>query len=91
MALIEQNNSSGLFEREQMNLTSTIVGRLPDPNDPTISWVVEERGTTTISYYSKPSNSVVRQQSVQGTARFWLVKIGDHYLIADVLITPEST
>ena len=91
VALIQQNNSSGLFEREQMNLTSTAVGRLSDPNDPTISWAVEERGITTISYYSKASKSLVRQQRVQGIARFWLARVGDHYLIADVLITPEST
>ncbi len=86
-ALIAQNNAAGVFEREQIKLDSIVVGRLPDPNVPSIAWVVEERGTAMISYLSKSSNALVRQQSLRATARFWLLKSGGHYVIADVQIT----
>jgi hypothetical protein len=88
-ALIAQNNAAGLFEREQIKFDAIIVGRLPDPNDPSIAWMVEERGIGTIFFYSKSSNALVKQQSVKFTSRFWLVKIGDRYLIADALVRSE--
>ncbi len=89
-ALIVQNNAAGLFEREQMKLDSVVVGRLPDPNDSTIAWMVEERGTATISYYSKSNNSLVRQLSMKAIARFWLLKVGGRYLVADVQIISQA-
>lgn len=89
-ALIAQNNAAGVFEREQVKLDSIVVGRLPDPNDPSIVWVVEERGTAMISYLSKSTNALVRQQSLQATAKFWLLKGEGHYVIADVQITSTA-
>jgi hypothetical protein len=84
--LISQNNSAGVFEREQVKLESVVVGRLSDPNDASIVWMVEERGTGTITYVSKSTQAVVRSQSVSFTSRFWLTKVGDRYLIADALV-----
>ncbi len=88
-ALITQNNSAGLFEREQVKLDSAVAGRLADPNDPSITWMVEEHGSGTIDYLSKSSSTVVRHQSVRFTSRFWLLKIGDRYVIADALVETE--
>jgi len=88
-ALITQNNSAGLFEREQIRLDAITVGRLPDPNDPSIVWMVEERGVGTIFFFSKGTNGLSRHESVKFTSRFWLVKMGDRYLIADALVRSE--
>lgn len=88
-ALITQNNTAGLFEREQVKLDSAVAGRLADPNDPSITWMVEEHGSGTIDYLSKSSSTVVRRQSVRFTSRFWLLKIGDRYVIADALVETE--
>ncbi len=88
-ALIAQNNSAGVFEREQIRLDAIVVGRLADPNDPSITWSVEERGQATISFYSKSTKAFVRQQSLKFIAKYWLQKVGERYLIADVLINSE--
>jgi hypothetical protein len=88
--LIAQNNTAGLFEREQVKLDSAVAGRLPDPNDPSITWMVEEHGTGTIYYLSKSGGTVVRQQTVRFTSRFWLLKLGDRYLITDALVATHS-
>ncbi len=88
-ALIARNNAAGVFEREQIKLVSITVGHLVDPNDSSIVWAVEERGSATISDYAKGTNALVRQQSIRVTATFWLEKVGGHYLIADVQIKSE--
>ena len=85
-ALIAQNNSAGVFERESVKLDSVVVGRLADPNDPSIVWMVEEQGTGTITYVSKSTQATVRSESVRFSSRFWLTKVGGHYLIADALV-----
>jgi hypothetical protein len=88
-ALIAQNNSAGVIERENVRLDSVAVGRLGDPNDPSIVWMVEEHGTGTITYVSKSTQAVLRSQSVRFTSRFWLTKIGGQYLISDALVQSE--
>ncbi len=85
-ALIAQNNSAGVFERESVRLDSVVVGRLADPNDPSIVWMVEEQGSGIITYVSKSTQAAVRSESVRFSSRFWLTKVGDHYLIADALV-----
>lgn len=89
VALISQNNAAGLFEREQIKLEDIRVGRLADPNDSSIVWMVEERGMGTISYYAKSTGSLVKQQTLRFDAKYWLQKVGEHYLIADVLISAQ--
>jgi hypothetical protein len=85
-ALIAQNNSAGVFERESVRLDSVVVGRLADPNDPSIVWMVEEQGSGVITYVSKSTQAAVRSESVRFSSRFWLTKVGGHYLIADALV-----
>jgi len=87
--LISQNNAQGIFERQRTKLDSIVVGRLRDPNDPSITWAVQERGTATIAYYSKSSSTLLKTESTRATATFWLVKVGERYLIADAQITSE--
>lgn len=88
-ALIARNNAAGVFEREQIKLDSVRVGHLADPNDSSIVWAVEERGSGMISDYSKSTNGLVRQQSLRFVATYWLEKVGARYLIADVQIKSE--
>ncbi len=88
-ALIAKNNASGLIERQQVKLDSILVGRLSDPNDPSIVWMVEERGAGTISRYSKSTGALVSQEAVRFTARFWLVNLSGRYLIADAQVASE--
>ena len=89
VALISQNNAAGLFEREQINLDSVVAGRLADPNDSSITWMVEEHGSGVINYLSQTDNSLLRQQAVRFSSRFWLVKVGDRYVIADALVQSQ--
>ncbi len=88
-ALIAGNNAQGIYERSQNRFDSVEVGRLPDPNDPSISWAVREKGTAKIFYYSKLTGALVRQQNVRFTSTFWLKRVGDRYLIADALVQTE--
>ncbi len=92
-ALIDQNNSGRVFERENVKLDSVVVGRLADPNDPSIVWMVEEKGSGTITYVPQNATAPVRSQSVRFTSRFWLTRVGGHYLIADALVQaiPEES
>lgn len=88
-ALISQNNAAGVFEREQIKLDSVVTGRLADPNDSSITWMVEEHGSGLINYFSKTDNSLLRQQAVRFSSRFWLLKVGDRYVIADALVQSQ--
>jgi hypothetical protein len=89
-ALIAKNNSAGVIERETVHVAEIVVGRSADPNDQSITWLVQERGSATIADYSKSTNSLVRKQSINFLARYWLQRVGGRYLIADVLITPQT-
>ena len=89
VALIEKNNAAGVVERQQTTLESVVSGRLADPNNSSIQWVVEEKGTATISRYSKSSNDLTGSQSIRFDAKFWMLKIGGRYLVADVLINSQ--
>ena len=89
VALIEKNNAAGVIERQQTKLESVVTGRVADPNDHSIQWMVEEKGTATISRYSKSSNALTGSQSVRFDAKFWMLKIGGRYLVADVLINSQ--
>ena len=82
--LIDQNNASGIFEREEIHLDSVVVGRLSDPNDPSVAWCVEERGSASITYVSKTTGQPVRTASLRFDNKYWLVKEGGRYLITDV-------
>ena len=89
LTLIAKNNAAGVIERQQTKLDSVVVGRSPDPSDTSIQWVVEEKGTATISRHSKANDALVSSQAIRFDAKFWMLKVGNHYLIADVLINSE--
>ena len=91
VALIAQNNAAGVAEREQIKLDSAVAGRLADPNDSSITWMVEEHGSGVINYISKKDNSLLRQQAVRFISRFWLLKVGNRYVIADALVQSQPS
>ena len=83
--LIDANNSAGVVERQQVHLDAIVVGRLADPNSPSlVTWCVEERGSGTVTRYLKTTGQTVRTESIKFVDRFWLVRVGDRYLITDV-------
>ncbi len=85
---VAADNAQGVVYREQHQLTSVVVGRLPDPNAPTtISWAVEERGSGDAAYVSKSSGKTVSSYHGHFQNRFWLARVGDRYLIADAQIS----
>jgi hypothetical protein len=87
--LMARNNASGLFERAENHPDSLVVGRLQDPNDPSITWCVHENGSAVISFVSKSTGQVLSTQRVRYDSKFWLVRSGDRYLIADAQITTQ--
>lgn len=85
---VAADNAQGVVYREQHQLTSVVVGRLPDPNAPTtISWAVEERGSGDAAYVSKSSGKTVSSYHGHFQNRFWLARVGDRYLVADAQIS----
>ena len=84
--LIDGNNASGIAEHEAVRIDSIVVGLLQDPNDPHVKWCVEERGSGTITYFTKSNGQTLRSQTVAFDNRFWMVRVGQRYLITDVEI-----
>ena len=82
--LIDGNNASGVAEHEAVRIDAIVVGLLPDPNNPQVKWCVEERGSGTITYFTKTNGQTLRSQTVTFDNRFWLVRLGNRYLITDV-------
>ena len=84
--LVASNNALGIAEREEIHRDSIVVGRLPNPNEPAAGplWCVEERGSGSITYFSKATGATVRTQTLSFDYRFWLVLVGQRYLITDV-------
>jgi hypothetical protein len=89
-ALIAQNNSSGVVQRADTHLDSVVVGHLADPNDRSITWCIEEKGSATISHVAKSSGQVIRTQSYRFVGRYWLVQVDGRYLIADAQVNIQS-
>ena len=82
--VIDDNNAHGLYERDEPRVDSIIVGRLQDPADFRVMWCVEERGAGTVTYVTKVSGQVLQVQNVTFDNKFWLVRVGQRYLITDV-------
>jgi hypothetical protein len=87
--LIASDAAQGMVVRTDSHLDSIVIGRLVDPNDPSISWCVEERGTATLTYLSKASGQIIRKESFRFAGKFWLVRSDDRYLITDAQITNQ--
>jgi hypothetical protein len=88
-SLLARNAADGVTEDFSNQITKVTVGKLADPNDPTVTWCVEEIGTSRITYTRTSDGSVVRTQLIKFDDRFWLVQQSGHYLITDVQVTSQ--
>lgn len=88
-SLLARNAADGVTEDFSNQITKVTVGKLADPNDPTVTWCVEEIGTSRITYTRTSDGSVIRTQLIKFDDRFWLVQQSGHYLITDVLVTSQ--
>jgi hypothetical protein len=88
-SVLARNAAGGVTEDFTNQLTKVTVGKLVDPNDRTVTWCVEEIGTSRITYSRASDGSVVSQQLIKFDDRFWLVDQGGHYLITDVQVTTQ--
>lgn len=83
--LLGANNAAGVVERQDVHLDAIVVGRLADPARPSlVTWCVEERGSGTVTRLLKATGQPVQTQHITLADRFWLVRVGDKYLITDV-------
>jgi len=88
-SVLARNAADGVTEDFTNQLTKVTVGKLADPNDPTVTWCVEEIGTSRITYSRTSDGSVVRTQLIKFDDRFWLIQQSGHYLITDVQVTSQ--
>ena len=84
--IIQTDNAQGLYATESTQYSSIVVGHLADPNAPTVTWCVEERGTSTIRYLRRGKGEVVKIESFRLIDRFWVVLSNGRYLITDAQI-----
>jgi hypothetical protein len=88
-SVLARNAADGVTEDFTNQLTKVTVGKLADPNDPNVTWCVEEIGTSRITYSRTSDGSVVRTQLIKFDDRFWLIQQSGHYLITDVQVTSQ--
>jgi hypothetical protein len=88
-SVLARNAADGVTEDFANQITKVTVGKLADPNDPTVTWCVEEIGTSRITYSRTSDGSVVRTQLIKFDDRFWLIQQSGHYLITDVQVTSQ--
>ena len=82
------NNASGILEQEQDHIDSVVIGRLADPNAPTaINWCVEERGSGQTNFVQRSTGATTRKLSFHFQSRYWMIRVGDRYLMADAMIS----
>jgi len=85
------NQAAGILEQEQDHRDSLTVGRLTDPSNPNAQWGAEEKGTGVVNYVSVSTHQTVRSKSFRFVSRFWLIQVGDRYLITDAQISSVPT
>jgi len=88
-SVLARNAADGVTEDFTNQLTKVTVGKLADPNDPNVTWCVEEIGTSRITYSRTSDGSVVRTQLIKFDDRFWLIQQSGHYLITDVQVSSQ--
>ena len=88
--VVAQNDQRGLFEVATSQLRMVQVGRLADPNDAGISWMVEERGSSTLNFIAKATGQSVSRETFQFDGKFWMAEVDGHFLIADVEVTTSQ-
>ena len=89
-AALEQNRAAGVSEDFTNQLTSVRVGKLADPNDASVTWCVEEVGTSRITPTSLTNGQVIRQYTIRFDDKFWMVLVGGRYLITDAEVQTET-
>ena len=88
--LINQQQSQGVAYRySQPAVDRLVVGHLTDPNDPSVTWCVEEVATQTEEVVAVRSGEVLRRQTYRFDDRFWLAKVGNRWLITDALVRAQ--
>ena len=71
-SVLARNAADGVTEDFTNQITKVTVGKLADPNDPNVTWSVEEIGTSRITYSRTSDGSVVRTQLTKFDDRFCL-------------------
>lgn len=89
-AALAQNHAAGVLEDFTNQLTSVRVGKLADPNDASVTWCVEEVGTSRITLTSASNGQVIRQYTITFDDKFWMVSVGGRYLITDAEVHSET-
>ena len=89
-AALAQNHAAGVSEDFTNQLTSVRVGKLADPNDASVTWCVEEAGTSRITLTNAATGQTIRQYTIRFDDKFWLVSVGGRYLITDAEVNTET-
>jgi hypothetical protein len=72
---LDQNHAAGVFEDFKNQLTTVRVGKLVDPNDSSVTWCVEEIGTSRITLTKAADGSVLQQFSIRFDDKFWMKSV----------------
>jgi len=89
-AALAQNHAAGVAEDFTNQLTSVRVGKLADPNDASVTWCVEEVGTSRITLTNAATGQTIRQYTIRFDDKFWMVSVGGRYLITDAEVQSET-
>jgi len=89
-AALAQNRAAGVSEDFANQLTSVRVGKLADPNDASVTWCVEEVGTSRITLTNTATGQTIRQYTIRFDDKFWMVSVGGRYLITDAEVQSET-
>jgi len=89
-AALVQNHAAGVSEDFTNQLTSVRVGKLADPNDASVTWCVEEVGTSRIALINAANGQTIRQYTIRFDDKFWMVLVGGRYLITDAEVQSET-
>ena len=88
---LDQNHAAGVFEDFKNQLTTVRVGKLVDRNDSSVTWCVEEIGTSRITLTKAADGSVLQQFSISFDDKFWMKSVGGRYLITDAEVHSVTT
>ncbi|MHB8739413.1 MAG: hypothetical protein ACYC9D_12615 [Candidatus Dormibacteria bacterium] len=88
---LDQNHAAGVFEDFKNQLTTVRVGKLVDPNDSSVTWCVEEIGTSRITLTKATDGSVLQQFSIRFDDKFWMKSVAGRYLITDAEVHSVTT
>jgi len=89
--LLQQDHAAGVVRRYDNHVEKVVVGRLSDSASPSVTWCVEEMGTSTLTTIRKSNGQAVDTQSYRFDGKFWLVRVGDRYLITDAEVSNQPT